>query len=297
MKDTKLTREFLKYNMNREVAENTISGIKNTIRLLEKFVPVTYKSIRALDVNKARHIINELEKDMVNSSVKTFKGYISSLYNFLAMPNPFFYAKLKKQKRAGDESEMILQPNELGQIFSNFNNLKLVDKVIVEIYFNTGIRNKELVNCDIEDYNSDEKVLKLNNTKTSQLEYIELSEKTCKLIDEYLTTRHDCDKALIVSSKFNKRLGVKSTLKVVKNFCSDIEKNVTLQMVRRTLSSILLANDVPENDTEDRLRHRKVGSVGRTNYQKKVNDRMYQLAEKWDNIIELEVIKYQNLTN
>lgn len=293
MRKTTLVKEYIQYQTGREVTKNTLISEMNSIKLLNQFNPVTYESIRNLTVQDARYIISELEKRLAGSSMRTFKGNIAGLFNFVAIDNPFKYAKLKVAKRGGDEAAKIIQPNELGEMFSKFDDLKLVEKVVVQIYFNTGLRNEELVNCDRDDYNAEKKTLRLSNTKTSECEYVELSNRTCSLLDEYLQQRRDRDSSLIVTAKFMKRMGKKTTLKIVKNFSSNVERATDVRMVRRTVSSILLANGVSENDTEDRLRHKKMGTVGRSNYQKKVNVRMYELAEKMDEIIQKEVKMYK----
>lgn len=158
------------------------------------------------------------------------------------------------------------------------------DKAILKLYLSTGLRVHELVGLTLEQYNNrdrqDNNRIDLTITKGSHDRSIWLSNDVVEAIDDYLTTRKECEYDNLFISNGKKpmdRTCLSRTLKTIAKrsgkFTDEEISKIANHTCRRSISSTLLnEKDVPIDVVAKFLGHSNLSSVMR--YAKTDNNRV-----------------------
>jgi integrase/recombinase XerD len=82
-----------------------------------------------------------------------------------------------------------LTPDESEQVLARagrHGKTWLRDQAMLEVFFATGIRRKELIGLDISDINFEERVLKVRHGKAEYERYVPIAERACLAVQRYL---------------------------------------------------------------------------------------------------------------
>ena len=135
----------------------------------------------------------------------------------------------REEKRRG-----FLTPDEVDRMIENASSLR--NKVVISLFYASGIRLSELIQLDRDSiYDREFTVVgKGNKARTCFID-----ERTEELIQEYLATRTDDCPALIISAKYKARMTPSNIQLLIKNSArrAGIEKKVFPHLLRHSFAT------------------------------------------------------------
>lgn len=246
-----MIEEFLYYLQNeKRFSNHTIVAYKNDIEQFFEKCPyseneinkITYKNIRGYLVDMVE---DGLENSSVNrklSSLKTFFKYLKR--QGLIEINPMVKINgLKNKKRL----PQFVPENQLwdDSIFTDFEDefSNLRDKLILELFYQTGIRLAELIN--LKEYDVSNKQIKVLGKRNKE-RIVPISNELLKLIDNYIKQKNNLNltSEFLIISKKNKKLTPKFVYTKVNYYLSKVTnlKKKSPHVLRHTFATHMLNN-------------------------------------------------------
>jgi len=149
---------------------------------------------------------------------------------------------LIKKLKIDTKQQSYLTAGEVVKMLSKARNKRTYAIMMVAV--NTGIRVSELINLKLEDYKVDK--LEIVNGKGGKSRVVYLNETTKKALDDYIAIRKQSNyKNLFISDKCTPmQIGALNV--TLKNLVSraNINKNISMHSLRRSLATDLYANGV-----------------------------------------------------
>ncbi len=192
-----------------------------------------------LTVDRIKKFMFDLKER--NLSANTINKHVSSIkrvYRFHEIDNHFYKIKKIKEKFVtfgtceDDPVKVIEEASKL---------LSLQNKIILNIFFDTGVRLNELVNIESANVDLKHRTILLTTTKTGNDRYVFISESTKKLATSF------CKKALLRKYLFVNQNGDKLHVSAIESLFARIRKrlgikNFSPHRLRHSLSTELYNN-------------------------------------------------------
>ena len=190
-------KDFGKYLRNeRHYSLHTIQAYSHDVNQFFVYLGFSYAQIDLIEVNHVRSWIVQLKKGACSS--KTINRKLSSLKTFFSFCkreqliefNPVSRIKsLKEEKRL----PTVVSENALENLFQGDNVFSndfkgLRDRLIIELFYQTGVRLKELINIKFSDYDSFGRRLKILGKRNKE-RFIPLSDSLILLLRDYIRER------------------------------------------------------------------------------------------------------------
>ena len=190
-------QNFLDFiSLEKRYSYNTIKSYQTDLKLFESFLKNTYDiSIEKTDHNRIRSwLVHEIKKGnssrTVNRKITTLKSFFKYLLKSGEIKqNPTLKISSSKTTKkipqfvALDDMNRILDNVKFKKNFSGFR-----DKLIIEIFYSTGMRLSELINIKINDFDVSKGVIKVLGKRNKE-RFIPLTKELQKSIDNYLVFR------------------------------------------------------------------------------------------------------------
>lgn len=262
---------FLKEYSARDVSENSIRSRERELARFKLWLKRKKTNLKIEDISL--EILHEYIKSRTTFLSKaSTSGVIGSLRcmgdylveNGLWLQNPLRWVtgpKLNNTRKIPKNYHR----SDLQKIFeesfqSYYPHFRALYPAIISLFYSTGIRKSELLNLDIESWNSEEATIKVFASKTRRERVIPVPEVTHKCIESYLIKRNNllvsrkkntsalfinrnCERVngtqlLVQFKRIAKRAGVnKATIHMFRHSCATglIEEGVPLPQVQRIL--------------------------------------------------------------
>ena len=261
---------FIKY-LNTELNYSilTIDNYKRDIS--DFFEYLNNFNIKYNDITK-QDVINYLKfLDECKLSNATISRHLSSLrtfYNYLVnhniiKTNPFNrVSNPKKEKKL----PTYLYEDEIRDILDNLSDediYKRRDRLIMELFYSTGMRLNELSNIKLNDNNGDE-IKVLGKGRKERIVYLDKIAK--KLLDEYLSSDRGDFKPIdsyLILNKDGKRLSNRSIENIVNRIIREasIKKHVTPHTIRHSFATHMLNNGCDLKVVQELLGHESLSTT------------------------------------
>ena len=267
MKELKEFIDYLKNNLN--YSDLTIKNYERDINGYFEYLEakdVNYQTIDKNDVITYLKFLDECK--LSNATISRTLSSLRTFYNYLVNhgivdTNPFNrIANPKKEKKL----PTYLYEDEIRDILDNLSDsdhLKRRNRLIMELFYSTGMRLSELSNIKLNDINGDEiKVL----GKGSKERIVYLDKVANSLLKEYLKS----DRALfnpqenyLILNKDGKKLSNRSIENIVKEIIREasIKKHVTPHTIRHTFATHLLNNGCDLKVVQELLGHESLSTT------------------------------------
>tara|TARA_B100000963_G_scaffold122811_1_gene107126 strand:+ start:540 stop:1421 length:882 start_codon:yes stop_codon:yes gene_type:complete len=267
-------QSFLDYlSLEKRYSYNTIKSYQTDLKLFESFLKNTYDiSIEKTDQNMTRSwLVNEIKKGnssrTVNRKITTLKSFFKFLVKIGEITqNPTLKITSSKTTKkipqfvGLEDMNRILDNIKFKKNFSGFR-----DKLIVEIFYSTGMRLSELINIKINDFDVSKGVIKVLGKRNKE-RFIPLTKELQKSLDNYLVFRA---KHLQINHSYLlvTDLGKKLNPSMVYRKVNDILNRVTTlekkspHILRHTFATHMLNNGADLNVIKELLGHASLSAT------------------------------------
>jgi integrase/recombinase XerC len=269
----------------------SITAFISYIALEKKYAPLTVKAYRAdlerfasfcrqnfdLDsIDKVSYseirswIVDLVSQKNSNSSINRKISTLQSYYKFLLKTktitkNPLLKHKpLKKEKKL----QVPFSEREISQVIESFKGLddfiSLRDKLIIELFYATGMRRSELINLKIKDVDIANRLVKVLGKRNKE-RFIPLLEFVIKSLEAYLVKRRE-----IVTNSSNLFITEKGKIiydslvyRVINNYFSRVSSKVkkSPHIIRHSFATHLLNEGADLNAIKELLGHASLAST------------------------------------
>tara|TARA_Y100001968_G_scaffold316973_1_gene345427 strand:+ start:617 stop:1498 length:882 start_codon:yes stop_codon:yes gene_type:complete len=194
-----LIEKFLNYlNNERNYSQHTVDAYHNDLVQFFYILNLETSLLARVKVKDIRSWIIYLKNK--NNSTRTINRKISALKTFFnfckreqyVSTNPLLKIKTMKEAK---RLPVILSESSLENLFSlkglfsnSFKGCR--DRLILELFYQTGIRLTELIGIKIHDYDNQKKELKILGKRNKE-RVIPLTNSLLKLLDHYLELRYE----------------------------------------------------------------------------------------------------------
>jgi len=259
-------KDFEKYLRNeRHYSPHTVQAYLHDLDQFFVYLSFSYTQIDSIEVNHVRSWIVQLKKRECSS--KTINRKLSSLktfFSFCKRENLIKFNPVSRIKSLKEEKRLpsVVSENALENLFQGDNVFSndfkgFRDRLIIELFYQTGVRLKELINIKFSDYDSSGRKLKILGKRNKE-RFIPLSESMILLLEAYVrqrTNRSSSPFLFITSS--GKKSYSKMIYRIVDYYLSLVSsaKKTSPHVLRHAFATHLLNRGADLNAIKELLGH------------------------------------------
>ena len=267
-------KSFFDYlEIEKKYSSNTIEAYRNDLNVFAGFL------IDEFDVNNINNtsysyirswIVDLVNKGISNRSINRKITSLNSYFKFLLKidlinENPLTNHKaLKTQKKIQlpfSENEM-LNVLDLNNYEDNFTGVR--DRLIIDLFYTTGIRRIELIQLMISDLNINNKHIKVLGKRNKE-RIIPLIDSTINILNKYLSYRDalKSNEAFLFITSKGKPVYEKLIYRIINKYFDTISTKVkkSPHIIRHSFATHLLNNGADLNSVKDLLGHSSLAAT------------------------------------
>lgn len=256
--------DYLNYEKN--FSKHTVSAYLRDVKVFEKFLAqndckisneINYSFIRQWIVSLSE---KRYSKTSINRKIASLKSY----FNFLINIDIIESSPLKGHKNLKSSSKIVIpfSEDEIMQVFENFNDSKISDrdKLIIEIFYSTGLRREELINIKIQDIFLQEGLIKILG-KRSKERMIPILPSLSKNLKNFISNNNN-SKYLFETNKL-KKISVSTVYRLINKYFRLVSSKVKVSphVLRHTFATHMLNNGADINTIKEILGHSSLSST------------------------------------
>ena len=262
-----LFKNFQDYlSFEKKFSQNTITAYIKDVKDFQNFLnenetkissEINYSFIRQWIVNLSE---NKYSKISINRKIASLKSY----FNFLVNIGKIQSSPLKAHKNLKGSSKIVIpfSEEEIKKLFDNFETSKINDrdKLIIEIFYSTGIRREELINIKIKHIFFDNAMMKIVGKRNKE-RMIPILPKLSKNIMNYIN-KNDPNIYLFENVK-SKKISVSTIYRVINKYFRFVSTKVKVSphVLRHTFATHMLNNGADINTIKEILGHSSLSST------------------------------------
>ena len=269
-----LITSFLEYLMlEKKYSIHTIKAYRTDLISLQDFCKETYSQEKISDINYSQiryWIVNLVEAKVSNRSINRKISSLTSFYKYLQKikiieNNPLSSHKALKTPKKIQVPFSIKEVNEVLSNITNYDSFEASrNKLIVELFYSTGMRRAELIQLKISSLNFSEKQVKVIGKRNKE-RLLPLLPSVIKSLNSYMKHRelmYCAEDYLLLTSKGNK---IYETLvyRVINNYFSEVSSKLkkSPHILRHSFASHLLNEGADLNSVKELLGHSSLAST------------------------------------
>lgn len=253
----------------------TIKAYVDDINSFNDYLIVNHDQLSLEEINYVHvrsWIVMLVEKKISNKSINRKISSLKSFYKFLLKIKQIDFNPLSKHKslKVPKKVQIPFSEKELDAVLNfeivpdDFESIR--DKLIVELFYTTGIRRAELINLkmnNLDRFNNTLKVLGKRNKER----ILPLLDCTMELIGLYLVERNKLEAIqnhdVLILSKKGKILSETFVYRMINSYFSNISEKVkkSPHVLRHTFATHLLNNGADLNSVKELLGHASLSST------------------------------------
>jgi integrase/recombinase XerC len=267
-------KSFFDYlEIEKKYSSNTIEAYRNDLNVFARFL---IDEFDVTNINNTNYtyirswIVDLVNKGISNRSINRKITSLNSYFKFvlkidLINENPLTNHKaLKTQKKIQlpfSENEM-LSVLDLDNYEDNFTGIR--DRLIIDLFYTTGIRRIELIQLKISDLNINNKHLKVLGKRNKE-RIIPLIDSTINILNKYLSYRDELkseETFLFITNK-GKPVYEKLIYRIINKYFDTISTKVkkSPHIIRHSFATHLLNNGADLNSVKDLLGHSSLAAT------------------------------------
>lgn len=253
----------------------TLRAYIDDVKVFQDFLNEFHENIYVehIDYSHVRNwIVNLVEKGLTNKTINRKISSLKSFYGFLLKTKQIDYNPLSKHKslKVSKKIQIPFSENELKKVlaldFAKNDFISIRDKLIIELFYTTGIRRAELINLKINNVDKFNKTLKVLGKRNKE-RIIPLLDCTIDLIDLYCDLRFKLENIqntdVLILSKNGKILSETFVYRMINSYFSTISEKIkkSPHVLRHTFATHLLNNGADLNSVKELLGHVSLSST------------------------------------
>ena len=256
--------DYLQFEKN--FSANTIIAYMRDLKSFEFFLNQQGVEI-SHDVNYSfiRHWIvflseKKYSKVSINRKIASLKSY----FNFLVNIGELNSSPLKAHKNLKSSSKIVIpfSQTEINEVFDSFQFIdgNERDKLIIELFYSTGIRRDELLNIRINNIDFDNYLIKISGKRDKE-RIIPMLPKLSKNILNYIHKYYPSE--FLFESKKSKKLSSSTIYRVINKYFRAVSSKVKVSphVLRHTFATHMLNNGADINTIKEILGHSSLSST------------------------------------
>ena len=267
-------KSFFDYlEIEKKYSSNTIEAYRNDLNVFSRFLTNQFdvNNINNTNYSYVRSwIVDLVNKGISNRSINRKITSLNSYFKFilkidLINENPLTNHKaLKTQKKIQlpfSENEM-LSVLDLDNFEDNFTGAR--DRLIIDLFYTTGIRRIELIQLMVSDVNIINKHIKVLGKRNKE-RIIPLIDSTINILNNYLFYRDELksDETFLFITNKGKQVYEKLIYRIINKYFDTISTKVkkSPHIIRHSFATHLLNNGADLNSVKDLLGHSSLAAT------------------------------------
>ena len=250
----------------KKFSSNTISAYLRDLKSFQFFLNQNGDKIsKEINYSFIRQWIVQLsEKKFSNVSINRKIASLKSYFNFLVNIGELNSSPLKAHKNLKSSSKIVIPFSET-EIEKVFESFKFIDgndrdKLIVELFYSTGMRREELLNIKIINIDFDSHWIKILGKRDKE-RIIPMLPKLSKSILNYISKYSPTE--YLFESKKSKQLSSSTIYRVINKYFRAVSSKVKVSphVLRHTFATHMLNNGADINTIKEILGHSSLSST------------------------------------
>lgn len=269
-------KEFIHYlSLEKNYSTHTIKAYQSDLECFLDFASkeYDYKSIDQVNYSIIRSwIVSLVDSGIANRSINRKISSLKTYYKFLLKTKQIEINPLAKHKalKTSKKIQVPFSEKEIEQVIQLLEEevdfVGVRNKLIVELFYSTGVRRTELVHVKLSDVSVSQKTIKVLGKRNKE-RLIPLIPTVVKTINEYLSLRDQLETITDNSYFFLSSKGVKiyETLvyRVINSYFSKASEKVkkSPHILRHSFATHLLNEGADLNSVKELLGHSSLAST------------------------------------
>ena len=265
---------FLEYlSLEKKYSPHTITAYKNDLFSFRDFLVSEYNQEDLSEVHYAQirsWVVILVGESLSNRTINRKISSLKSFYKFLLKTsqievNPLSqHTSLKTEKRV----QVPFTSKEINAVISQIevvdDSIATRDKLIVELFYSTGIRRAELINIKERDLSFSDRTIKVLGKRNKE-RYVPLLQSVVQTLEKYLELKKEFSiglEALFITKKGNK---IYETLvyRIINSYFSTIssKEKKSPHILRHSFATHLLNEGANLNSVKELLGHSSLAAT------------------------------------
>ena len=273
---TNTLQSFKDYlQLEKNYSPHTVNAYLNDIVFFQKFLQKEFEQDTLHEVNYSQirsWIVSMVDQEMSNTSVNRKISSLKSFYKFLLKTKQIQVSPLLKHKalKTPKNLQIPFSEKELTNVLekelieNDFESIR--NKLIIELFYATGIRRAELINLKTNNIDKHNKTLKVLGKRNKE-RIIPLLDCTIDLLHIYNEERNKLvllqNPDVLILSKKGKILSETFVYRMINSYFSTVSEKVkkSPHVLRHTFATHLLNNGADLNSVKELLGHASLSST------------------------------------
>ncbi|PWG05255.1 tyrosine-type recombinase/integrase [Polaribacter aquimarinus] len=269
-----MINSFLEYlSFEKKYSVHTVTAYKNDLISFKDFLIIKYDQENVLEVNYSQirsWIIALVDLKMSHRTINRKVSSLKSFYKFLQKTQLIEINPLAKHKalKVPKKVQIPFTAKEINQVIemsSGKNDFTSVrNKLIVELFYSTGIRRAELINLKENDINFLDKTIKVLGKRNKE-RFVPLLNSVSQTLNKYINLKKQFSiglEELFITEKGNK---IYETLvyRIINSYFSTVSSKVkkSPHILRHSFATHLLNEGADLNSVKELLGHSSLAST------------------------------------
>jgi len=265
---------FLEYiSLEKKYSLHTIKAYEDDIKSFQLFCRTNYNDDNLVDINYSQirsWIVYLVDNDISNRTVNRKISSLKSFYKFLLKSKQINEDPLVKHKalKVGKRVQVPFSQDEMREVIESLSSdtdfRSLRNRLIVELFYSTGMRRSELINLNLSDVDLEKQTVKVLGKRNKE-RFIPLLKSIQQTFKIYLIERNKF--AAGVSNLFITEKGKKiyGTLvyRIINSYFSAVSSKVkkSPHVIRHSFATHLLNEGADLNSVKELLGHSSLAST------------------------------------
>jgi integrase/recombinase XerC len=274
MENSKLAfKEYLEFEKKYSI--HTVNAYLKDVDVFEQFIKIQFHQNSLLEVNYGQirnWIVELIEKNLSPTSVNRKIASLKAYYRFLVRTKQIEASPLLKHKslKTPKQLQIPFSERELSEVLNQitypegFEDIR--DKLIIDLFYTTGIRRSELINLKTSNIDWSKNALKVLGKRNKE-RIVPLLPVIINQLQNYLTERTNLqtirDSELFFLTLKGVKLNESLVYRLINKYFSGVSEKVkkSPHILRHTFATHLLNNGADLNSVKELLGHSSLAST------------------------------------
>lgn len=258
-----LLKKFLNYlHVEKGHSKNTLSAYEKDIGEFLRYLEQQSIPVRKTLGNHIMDYLLMRRNTLSIASVARKLAAIKSFYKFMVLDDviPESPAQDIDSPKLALKLPVVLSIKEVGELIDSAQSLR--DRLLLELFYATGMRVSEMVNLKVEDVDFDDGWIRILG-KGMKERFVPVGKNILKLLRKYIEEKRILPSGFLFSKSNGKFITRESIWKIVKKYSlkAGIPRKVAPHTLRHTFATHLLENGADLRTIQELLGHSNIDTT------------------------------------